>query len=153
VGGGERGLVLARELTAEGHAVRAVTPDEARRAEIEATGAECWIGTPDRIGSLRYALDNVTVLLWLLGEEDNRDLHGSRLTMMLERVIDSTVRGLVYETGAPATETGAAEVRRMAAYNEIPYAFVDAFDPAEEADWVRGIREAIDGVLAAPRGL
>ena len=67
VGGGCRGLRLARTLVAEGHAVRAVTRSQARRAEIEAAGCECWIGDPDRIGSLRYALDNVTVLLWLLG--------------------------------------------------------------------------------------
>ena len=67
VGGGCRGLALARTLVAEGHAVRAVTRSPARRAEIEAAGCECWIGDPDRIGSLRYALDNVTVLLWLLG--------------------------------------------------------------------------------------
>jgi NAD(P)-dependent dehydrogenase (short-subunit alcohol dehydrogenase family) len=153
VGGGEHGLALAREFTAEGHAVRAVTPDEGRRAEIEAVGAECWIGTPDRIGSLRYALDNVTVLLWLLGTVDNEDLHGSRLTMMLERTIDSTVRGIVYETGAPATEAGAAEVRRMAVYNEIPYAIVDALDLAEQEDWLRAVRAAIEGVLAAPRGV
>ena len=67
VGGGCRGLALARTLVAEGHAVRAVTRSPKRRAEIEGAGCECWIGDPDRIGSLRYALDNVTVLLWLLG--------------------------------------------------------------------------------------
>ncbi|HSD78768.1 MAG TPA: NAD-binding protein, partial [Solirubrobacteraceae bacterium] len=60
VGGGCRGLELARGLVAEGHAVRAVTRREERRAELEAAGCECWIGDPDRIGTLRYALDNVT---------------------------------------------------------------------------------------------
>ena len=35
VGGGCRGLALARTLVAEGHAVRAVTRTPARRAEIE----------------------------------------------------------------------------------------------------------------------
>src|SRR4051794_16368409 len=116
VGGGACGLVLAQELLEQGHAVRVVSREGRRRAEIAAIGAECWVGTPDRIGSLRYALDNVTALLWLLGTVDAPDLHGSRLTMMLERVIDSTVRGLVYETGLPPTEAGAAEVRRMAVY-------------------------------------
>jgi NAD(P)H-binding len=147
VGGGRPGLALTRALTAEGHAVRFVTRDEARRADIEAAGGECWIGDPDRIGSLRYALDNVTVLLWLLGPATEGELHGSRLTMMLERTIDTTVRGVVYE----GTEAGAAEVRRMATYNEIPYVILDA-PRDDEAGWVAAVTEAIDGVLAAPRG-
>lgn len=147
VGGGRAGLALTRQLAAEGHAVRFVTRTEERRAAIEDAGGECWIGTPDRIGSLRYALDNVTVLLWLLGPVEDGDLHGSRLTMMLERTIDTTVRGVVYE----GTAAGAAEVERMAAYNEIPHAVVDA--PREdEAAWVAAVRAAVDAVLTAPRG-
>jgi hypothetical protein len=146
-------LALTRDLTAEGHAVRAVTRDETRRAEIEAAGAECWIGTPDRIGSLRYALDNVTVLLWLLGTVDDDDLHGSRLTMMLERTIDSTVRGIIYETGVPPTAAGADEVRRMALYNEIPYVMVDAPETPDHEGWVAAMHDAIEGILAAPRGV
>lgn len=147
VGGGRAGLALTRDLAAEGHAVRFVTRHEERRAVIEEAGAECWIGDPDRIGSLRYALDNVTVLLWLLGPVDDQNLHGSRLTMMLERTIDTTVRGVVYE----GTDTGAAEVRRMAAFNEIPYAVLDA-SRDDEAAWVRAVRDAVDGILAKPRG-
>lgn len=150
VGGGRPGLELTRQLAADGHAVRFVTRAEERRADIEAAGGECWIGTPDRIGSLRYALDNVTVLLWLLGAGGARsdaDLHGSRLTMMLERTIDTTVRGVVYE----GTAAGADEVERMAAYNEIPYAVLDV-PRDDEAAWVAAVRDAIDGILAAPRG-
>ena len=148
VGGGRAGLDLTRQLTAEGHAVRFVTRSEDRRVDIEAAGGECWIGDPDRIGTLRYALDNVTVLLWLLGRTgpDDGELHGSRLTMMLERTIDTTVRGIVYE----GTDAGAAEVRRMAAYNEIPYAILDT-PRDDETAWVAAVRAAIDTVLAAPR--
>jgi NAD(P)H-binding len=147
VGGGRAGLGLTRRLVADGHAVRFVTRHEDRRAEVEVAGAECWIGDPDRIGSLRYALDNVTVLLWLLGRADGDDLHGSRLTMMLERTIDTTVRGVVYE----GTPEGAAVVERMAGYNEIPYALIDV--PREDEDaWAAAILEAIDGILVAPRG-
>ena len=95
VGGGCRGLRLARTLVAEGNAVRVVTRSQARRAEIEGAGCECWIGDPDRIGSLRYALDNVTVLLWLLGTATGPNveaLHGSRLRMMLDKVTDTTIQ-------------------------------------------------------------
>jgi hypothetical protein len=147
IGGGRPGLELTRRLSADGHAVRFVTRHEAFAPEIEAAGGEAYIGDPDRIGSLRYGLDNVTILLWLLGPVPDGDLHGSRLTMMMERTIDTTVRGVIYE----GTPEGAAEVERMAAYNEIPYAILDAPRSDEDA-WVSAILAEIDGVLAAPRG-
>ena len=118
-----RALDLARDLIAEGHAVRAVTPDEAARPAVEAIGAECWIGDPDVVGTLRYALDNVTVLAWLLADDAREALHGSRWRMMLERTIDTTVRGVVYEEG---TREGAAITAEMAERNEIPFAVVPA---------------------------
>jgi hypothetical protein len=147
VGGGNPGLALTRTLTADGHAVRFVTRHERFRSAIEEAGGECYIGDPDRIGSLRYGLDNVTVLLWLMGKAPDGDLHGSRLTMMLERTIDTTVRGVVYE----GTDGGAVEVARMAEYNEIPHAILDA-DREDEDAWVGAVLAAIDGVLATPRG-
>jgi hypothetical protein len=147
VGGGRPGLALTRALSADGHAVRFVTRHEAFRPEIEAAGGECWIGDPDRIGSLRYALESTTVLLWLMGRAPDGDLHGSRLTMMLERTIDTTVRGVLYE----GTAAGAAEVARMADFNEIPHAILDV-PRDDEAAWVAAVLGAIDGVLAAPRG-
>jgi nucleoside-diphosphate-sugar epimerase len=157
VGGGCRGLALARELVADGHAVRAVTRGEARRAEIEAAGCECWIGDPDRIGTLRYALDNVTVLLWLLGTATGpnvADLHGSRLRMMLEKVTDTTVRGVVYEAegtvDAAALRAGAAELARARELNEIPGALLQA-DPGDERAWVAAARAAIDSLLSSAR--
>ena len=75
------------------------TLDPADRPAIEAAGAECVIGDPDRVGTLRYALDNVTILMWLLGDDAREPLHGSRWKMMLERTIDTTVRGVLYERG------------------------------------------------------
>ncbi len=142
VGGGQRALALARELSAEGHAPRMTTRDPARRAEIEAAGGECVIADPDVVGTLRYALDNVTILMWLLGTVDAEPLHGSRWKMMLERTIDSTVRGVVYERG---TDAGEALTRQMAEFNGIPYAIVDAAaDP-----WVAPVRAAVGRLLHA----
>jgi uncharacterized protein YbjT (DUF2867 family) len=160
VGGGCRGLELARALAAEGHAVRAVTRRPEGRAAIEAAGAECFIGDPDVIGTLRYALDNVTILLWLLGTASGpadkvAALHGSRLRMMLEKTTDTTVRGVVYEAagtvGSELLATGAEEARRARALNEIPYALVTA-DPADRAAWLADARGAIDMLLTARRG-
>jgi hypothetical protein len=157
VGGGCRGLELARGLVADGHAVRAVTRTEARRGELEAARCECWIGDPDRVGTLRYALDNVTLVLWLLGTasgppEAVAALHGPRLRMMLEKTTDTTVRGVVYEAGgtvpADVLAGGAAEAEHARRTNEIPYALLGA-DPADRAAWVAAARAAIDGLLAA----
>jgi hypothetical protein len=159
VGGGCRGLALARDLVADDHAVRAVTRHDARRAPIEAAGAECVVGDPDRIGTLRYALDNVTVLLWLLGTASGdpdrvRALHDTRLEFMLERTIDTTVRGVVYEAaGSVAADVlagGEAVARRMCERNEIPLAIVRA-DPAAVPQWLAEVRGAIEGLLVARR--
>jgi hypothetical protein len=160
VGGGCRGLELARGLVAEGHAVRAVTRRPEARAAIEAAGAECFAGDPDVIGTLRYALDNVTVLLWLLGTatgppEKVAALHGSRLRMMLEKTTDTTVRGVVYEAsgtvGDDLIAAGVEEMRHARRANEIPYALVTA-DRRDGAAWVADARAAIDALLTARRG-
>jgi uncharacterized protein YbjT (DUF2867 family) len=159
VGGGCRGLDLARDLVAEGHAVRAVTRRPAARADIEAAGAECFPADPDVVGTLRYALDNVTVLLWLLGTatgppEKVAALHGSRLRMMLDKTTDTTVRGVVYEAvgpvGADLLAAGIEEVRHARRTNEIPYALLEVGRDDASA-WVQAARAAIDTVLAAPR--
>ena len=149
VGGAERGLALAGELVGDGHAVR-VAGDESSRAEIEAAGCECWIGTPDRIGSLRYALENVTVLLWLLGDVDREEFHGTRLEMMMERTIDTTARGVVYESFGKYGEQGAEIVARMATRNEIPYVLVED-DPENGDAWHRAVLAGIEVITSADR--
>ncbi|MCD6727306.1 MAG: hypothetical protein LT070_08705 [Solirubrobacteraceae bacterium] len=160
VGGGCRGLDLARSLAAEGHAVRAVTRSEAGRPAIERTGAECWIGDPDRIGTLRYALENVTLLFWLLGTasgapEKVAALHGSRLRMMLEKTTDTTVRGVVYEaTGTLSPEThaqGVEEMRHAQRTNEIPFALLRADPRGDRSAWLAEAHAAAFGLLAGPR--
>jgi NAD(P)-dependent dehydrogenase (short-subunit alcohol dehydrogenase family) len=157
VGGGCRGLELTRALVAEGHAVRVVTRRAERRDEIEAAGGECWSGDPDVVGTLRYALANVTILLWALGTASGGSveaLHGSRLTMMLERTIDTMVRGVIYEAAGSVEPAilarGAAEVRRMCERNELPYALLEA-DPADAGAWTDAAGAAIERLLTARR--
>jgi len=155
VGGGCAGLGLTRELGAEGHAVRAVTRRPERRPEVEAAGAECWSGDPDRIGTLRYALDNVTILCWFMGAatgdpEAVRALHASRLEMMLLRTVDTTVRGVVYEAAGPvgphALRRGAEEVRRAHNTHGIPYRLMET-DRADQAAWVADAAASVRALL------
>jgi len=128
--------------------VRAVTREESKRSLIEDAGCECWIGDPDRIGTLRYALEHATVLLWLLGTVEAPELHGSRLEMMLERTVDTTVRGVLYET--PPTRAGEAVVQAAHDRHGIPIAFLDE-DPSDETAWVAAARSGIDALLATGR--
>ena len=94
-------------MVAAGHAVRVSTRTEAGREAIEAAGAECWLGTPNRLATLRSALDSVTILCWLLGSavgaaQELSELHTDRLRFFLTQAIDTTVRGFVYEArGTP----------------------------------------------------
>ncbi len=159
VAGGCRGRRLARDLVGEGHAVRVTTRTEAGRAAIEATGAECWVGTPERLGTLRAALESVTIACWLLGTvagegEEVRALHASRLEFFLGQVIDTTVRGFLYEAAGvaggavPANVLAGGEriVQRVAECNEIPVGFLRA-DPGDADAWLAGAHAAIDALL------
>lgn len=158
VGGGCRGLALAGTMALEGHAVRISTRSEAGRAAIEATGAECWIGTPDRIATLRGALDRVTVACWLLGNASGDAdrvgaLHGTRLEYWLTSVIDTTVRGLVYETRGSVAAARLAEgtqlVRSACARSSIPLSLIEA-DPADTQAWGAAARASIASLLGPP---
>jgi len=160
VGGGCRGRDLAQQLVEDGHAARCVTRTEDGRAAIEAAGAECWIGTPDVIGTLRYALENVTLLLWLLGTasgeaENIEPLHGSRLRMMLEKTTDTTVRGVIYEAAGPVggelIASGLIEMEFAREKNAIPYALITADPLGDRPEWIGQAQGAIDGLLEGPR--
>jgi hypothetical protein len=155
VGGGCRGRLLASQLIAEGHTVRITTRAPARCVPIEQTGAECFVGTPDRLATLRGALENVTVACWLLGGaigsgEHLRALHGSRLEYFLGETVDTTVRGFVYEAaGSVAPEllaTGAGIVVAAGERNALPTALLRA-DPAAPEAWLAEAAGAVRGLL------
>jgi uncharacterized protein YbjT (DUF2867 family) len=104
VGCGCRGRSLARALVAEGHAVRGTTREPQRAAAIAEAGAEPYVGDPDRIATLMGALTGVTVICWLLGDVPAPELHDGRLRMLFEKLVDTPVRGVVYERGSPVGE-------------------------------------------------
>jgi nucleoside-diphosphate-sugar epimerase len=111
---GCRGQALARELVAAGHVVRGTTRDPAKTAAIAAAGAEPYVGDPDRIGTLMGALAGVTIVCWLMGTVPVPELHGGRLRMLFEKLVDTPVRGVVYEgTEGEAIARDAAERWRI----------------------------------------
>jgi hypothetical protein len=80
-------------LIADGHAVRGTTRG-AHVSEIRACGAEPFVGDPDRIATLMEALRGVTVVVWLAG---GLEIPEGRLRMFWEKLVDTPVRGVVYE--------------------------------------------------------
>jgi hypothetical protein len=143
VGCGCRGRELAAALVAEGHAVRGTSRSAEALPLIEAAGAEGVIADPDRLATLTPQLEGVSVLCWLLAGAENAALHGPRLESLLELLVDTHVRGVVYEAGGDWGEQGSALVRRAAETYRMP-AEVVARD-ATTAD----VAEAVARVLAA----
>jgi hypothetical protein len=157
VGCGCRGRELAAALVSEGHLVRGTTRREASLEAIEATGAEAVVADPDRLSTLLPQIEGVTAVCWLMGtavpEGDAvAALHGPRLETMLEKLVDTPVRGLVYEAAGGVQrrwlEQGAAAVRAAAETYHMPVAVVES-DPADRDAWLRCIRSAVARVVSA----
>ena len=127
---GCRGRELARELVEAGHAVRGTTRDPAKLAAIAATGAEPYVGDPDRIATLMDALAGVAIVCWLMGSVPVPALHDGRLRMLWEKLVDTPVRGVVYEGALPEGERIA---RDAAARWQIPLEVLPAGGDARSA--------------------
>jgi hypothetical protein len=133
--------------------VRGTSRSPARATELEAAGIDALVADPDRLGTLMPALAGVTVVCWLMGSAgDSPDVHGPRLRSLMEHLVDTPVRGLVYEaTGtADATllEQGASIVRDASHTWHIPAEIVDA-DPASHEEWLKAMQAAIDRLLSS----
>jgi hypothetical protein len=156
VGCGCRGRALADALAADGHVVRASTRRPERAAELRRDGVDAHVADPDVLGTLLPLLEGTTVVCWLMGSASGdagavAALHGPRLASLLAKLVDSGVRGLVYEAGgaAPADvrDGGAATARRIGRVHTMPVEVVDA-DPADHAAWLDEMRAAAAGVLS-----
>ena len=157
IGCGCRGRLLARELRAAGHAVRGTTRFPDALAEIEAVGAEGVLADPDRVATLVPAFDHVTVVCVLLGSavgssETLRALHGTRLEMLLTKLVDTTARGVVYEARGSVDPSvladGAERVREFARRSLAACAVLEA-DPQPASAWVKAAIEAVASVIGA----
>lgn len=155
VGCGCRGRALAALLRESGHAVRGTTRNPARLQAIADAGAEAVLADPNRLATLLPALDQVAVLVLPLGSACGSPelvgaLHGPRLAALLSRLIDTPVRGVVYETsgtaGGSVLARGAARVARACERSRIRYELV----AAEPAELTLATAAAVGRVLAGP---
>jgi uncharacterized protein YbjT (DUF2867 family) len=135
VGCGCHGRALGQELLAGGWAVRGTSRREEGLAAIEAAGIEAALAEPDRPGTILDLVGDVTLLVYLLGSarggaEELAAIHGPRLERLLEHLVDTPVRGVVYEAAGDvdaAVLAGGAELVRAAGRTwRIPVALLEA---------------------------
>lgn len=135
--------MLGERLAADGWAVRGTSRREEGLAAIEAAGLEAALADPERPGTLLDLVADVAVVYYLLGSaagppEEIEAIHGPRLERLLEKLVDTPVRGFVYEAvgGVDATllDGGAQLVRSAGATWHIPVAVVEDA-PADHAEW------------------
>jgi uncharacterized protein YbjT (DUF2867 family) len=153
VGCGCRGSSLAAALAASGHAVRGTTRSSAPLADLEKAGIEGVVADPDRLGTLVPALAGVTVVCWLMGSAaDSPDVHGPRLRSLTEHLVDTPVRGLVYEAAGTADAellaAGASIVREASETWHIRVEIVST-DPATHQAWLEAMKASIERLLTA----
>jgi hypothetical protein len=153
VGGDERANGLAAALLERGYAVRVVTDPRSAVNRVPPGGAERFDADPDRPGSLKAALEQVTIACWLFGSAAGTDerveaLHGARLERFLDHTIDSAVRGLVYEAAGSVDARTLSRGRRLvsgfAERNAIPLAIIDS-QPGDSVAW---LADGLDGLAA-----
>jgi uncharacterized protein YbjT (DUF2867 family) len=139
---GCRGRALASALVEAGHTVRGTTRGPGAVA-IRAVGAEPYVGDPDRIGTLMDALVGVTIVCWLMGTLPVPELHEGRLRMLWEKLVDTPVRGVVYEGSLPQGE----DVARAASQTwQIPLEILRA-DPRDHEAWLGEATGAVTALL------
>ncbi len=141
--------------------MRGTTRDPGRLTAIEAVGADAVQADPDRLGTVLMQLPGVTVVCWLMGSaggdpEQVEALHGDRLRSLLAKLVDSGVRGLVYE-GAGTVDAallgdGAELTRQAGEASRMPVAVIEAH-PADSEGWLWAARAAVDHVLGAEPGV
>jgi nucleoside-diphosphate-sugar epimerase len=159
VGCGCRGRSLGAQLLERGWAVRGTSRGEDGLAAIEAAGIEPALADPERPATVLDLVADATVVHWLLGSaragpKELAAIHGDRLERLLERLVETPVRGFLYE-GAGSVEDsllegGAAAVRAAAERWRIPVAILEA-GPADPVAWVEAALAATLE-LAQPAG-
>jgi nucleoside-diphosphate-sugar epimerase len=159
VGCGCRGRALGRRLVDAGWLVRGTTRDPGSSEEALGAGLEAVVADPDRVGTVLEHVADVTLVFWLLGSAAGdadavAALHGSRLERMLEELVDTPVRGFVYETSGEvprdALEHGAGVVASAARRWRIPVEIVNA-DPADWGAWTEAMLAASERLTGTSR--
>lgn len=150
IGCGCHGRELGARLLEAGWAVRGTSRREQGLVAIEAAGLEAARADPDRVGTVLELVGDVAVVVHLLGSADGDPeavaaIHGPRLERLLEKVVDTPVRGVVYEAVGsvePGLLAAGVEIVRTASRTwRIPVAVVEVEggDPSERSEEMAGL--------------
>jgi uncharacterized protein YbjT (DUF2867 family) len=154
VGCGCHGRELGAELGGLGWRVRGTSRRSEGQETIAAAEIEPAVADPDRPGTVLELCGDVAVVVWLLGSAVGEPdaisaIHGSRLASLLERLVDSPVRGFAYESvGSVARATlaeGAEIVERAGETWRIPVTLLTA--DRKEPGWAEPTAAAVAGLL------
>ncbi len=123
--------------------------------EIRAAGFDAVEADPDRPGTVLDLCADVAAVIWLLGsaagdDEEISAVHGPRLERLLEKLVDSPVRGFAYEAVGAVDDgvlaAGREIVERAGETWRIPVAFLTS--ERDQPGWAKGCAEAVAGLLA-----
>jgi uncharacterized protein YbjT (DUF2867 family) len=154
VGCGCRGRELGATLAERGWQVRGTSRRAAGLERIEAAGIEAAQADPERPGTVLELCGDVAVVVWLLGSIAGRAelveaVHGARLERLLEKLVDSPVRGFAYEaTGtveAPSLQEGRRVVEAAGERWRIPVELLSG--GRDQAGWAERTAERVAGLL------
>lgn len=156
VGCGCHGRALGAELAAAGWRVRGTSRTPEGSEAIAAAGLEPALADPDRPGTVLELVGDVTALVWLLGsaqgsEQQLEAIHGPRLGSLLEKLVDTPVRGLAYEAAGSVPGAtlhgGRGLVERAAATWRIPVALLER--PRSEPGWAAACAAEVAATVGA----
>jgi hypothetical protein len=155
VGCGCHGRQLGGELLGLGWQVRGASRAPAGLEAIQDAGLEPAEADPDRPGTLLELCGDVSVVVWLLGSasgdaEAVSAIHGPRLERLLEKLVDSPLRGFAYEAAGTVDpevlQGGRLIVERAGERWRIPVVTLDG-DRATSG-WAMSAAEAVSRLLA-----
>ena len=153
VGCGCRGSALGELLLGEGLEVRGTSRSPGELGRIADRGIEPAIADPNRVGSVLEHVGDVAVVVWALGSatgESALEVNGPRLERVLEHLVDTPVRGFVYEGAGSVIsaqlEAGATAVEAAQARWRLPARIITA-PAARPREWIEAMASAVMDLL------
>jgi nucleoside-diphosphate-sugar epimerase len=158
VGCGCRARAAGALLLEDGWQVRGTTRDPARAGEIERAGLEPAIADPDRVATVTDHVADVAVVAWLMASARGEPgglavLNGPRLERLCEELVDTPVRGIVYEAAGSVAGEALAEGRRVVDEASRRWRIrveVVEHDPGDHAGWALAAAAECARLVAAP---